>query len=102
MNAFSFSQVLICCSLITYNGYGRTIIPLEINDGGYIFLTVTINGNTDARFMLDTGAGVNVISEQLFEKIKSTLKEEGVHTGTRHNGEQITGMLYRLNELSIG
>lgn len=55
-----------------------------------------------AKFLLDTGAGVNVISERLFEKIRSTLKEEGLHTGTRHNGEQITGMLYRVDELSIG
>lgn len=77
-------------------------MPLEIKDGGYIFITVTINGNSSAKFMLDTGAGVNVISERLFEKIRSTLKEEGPHTGTRHNGEQITGMLYLVDELSIG
>ncbi|HEX6892964.1 MAG TPA: retropepsin-like aspartic protease [Chryseolinea sp.] len=98
----SCKWILLFLTFATYAGYGRTIIPIEINDGGYIFIKVTLNGGTDARFMLDTGAGVNVISKELFEKIRSTLKEEGLHTGIRHNGEQITGMLYRLPELSIG
>lgn len=103
MNNNSCSRWLwILFTLTTSIGYGRTIIPIEINDGGYIFIKVTLNKNIEARFMLDTGAGVNVISKELYEKIKATLNEEGLHTGTRHNGEQITGMLYVLPELSIG
>lgn len=86
-----FSWTLVSLFLVSFVAHGRTIIPIEINDGGYIFVKVTVNGDTDARFMLDTGAGVNVISKELFEKIRATLKEEGLHTGTRHNGEQITG-----------
>jgi predicted aspartyl protease len=94
--------LLVLLTFESYVGTGRTIIPIEINDGGYIFVNVTLNGNIDAKFMLDTGAGVNVISKELFEKIRTTLKEEGLHTGTRHNGEQITSMLYSVPELSIG
>jgi len=88
--------------LVPFVVYGRTIIPLQINDGGYIFLSVNINGDTEAKFMLDTGAGVNVISQRLFERIRTTVATDGLHTGTRHNGEQITGMLYRIPSLSLG
>jgi len=97
---FTWSMLLL--AFLSYNGYGRTIIPIEINDGGYIFIKVTLNAQIDAKFLLDTGAGVNVISKELFEKIRTTLKQEGLHTGTKHNGEQIQGMLYRIPELSIG
>ena len=76
-------------------------IPLQIDDGGYISLKVKINDKEEARFLLDTGGGVNVVSQSLFNKLGS-LGEAGLHTGTRHNGEQITGMLYLLPSLSIG
>ena len=75
-------------------------IPLEITDGGYIFLRMLVNGNDTARFMLDTGSGITVLSQKLFARYD--LKEAGLHTGTRHNGESITGMLYILPSLSAG
>ena len=77
-------------------------IPLKINDGGYLFVEVKINDKASAVFMLDTGAGINVVSSDLFDKIESSLKKAGLHTGTRHNGETITGMLYTVPTLSIG
>lgn len=94
----------ICYSFILVLFFSRvgaqTEIPIFIDDGGYIFLKVTINNTDTCLFMLDTGSGVTVLSEKLFSKYK--LKEAGLHTGTRHNGEQITGMLYKLPALSIG
>jgi hypothetical protein len=95
-------ECVVLWMMVPFIGYGSTTIPLQINDGGYIFLTVRINGDTEAKFMLDTGAGVNVISQRLFERIRTTVATDGLHTGTRHNGEQITGMLYRVPSLSIG
>jgi len=76
-------------------------IPLQIDDGGYISLNVNFSDTEQARFLLDTGGGVNVVSQSLFNKLGS-LREAGIHTGTRHNGEQITGMLYFLPSLSLG
>ena len=86
--------------LLSFFACAQTEIPIEINDGGYIFLKVKINGNDTAKFMLDTGSGITVFSSKLFSRYK--LKEAGLHTGTRHNGESITGMLYILPNLSIG
>lgn len=88
--------------IFTFNSKAQTEIPLEIADGGYIFIKVRLNDTDSARFMLDTGGGVNVMSSQLFSKLKSTLKLIGQHTGIRHNGEAITGTLYELPSLSIG
>jgi hypothetical protein len=50
--------------------------------------------------MLDTGSGITAFSSNLFSRYH--LKEAGLHTGVRHNGESITGMLYVLPSLSIG
>src|SRR6266496_2008156 len=92
---------LILFSLLSsFLGYAQTEVPIEINDGGYIFLKVKINGQDTAKFMLDTGSGITVFSSNLFSKYK--LKEAGLHTGVRHNGESLTGMLYVLPSLSIG
>lgn len=94
----------IITSLILFPGIllqAQIEIPLQIDDGGYISLKVKLNDQEEARFLLDTGGGINVISKDLFNKL-GPLSEAGLHTGTRHNGEQITGMLYFLPALSIG
>ena len=83
-----------------FSACAQNEIPLMINDGGYIFLTVKINGNQSAKFMLDTGAGITVLSADLFRKYR--LEKAGMHTGTRHNGQSITGPVYTLPSLAVG
>lgn len=95
-----FFYFILLFTLISHLSFSQTEMPLEINDGGYIFLKVKINGNDTARFMLDTGSGLTVFSSDLFRRYN--LKEAGLHTGVRHNGEAITGMLYVLPSLSVG
>jgi hypothetical protein len=90
--------VILCFSNFFISA--QTEVPVDINDGGYIFLKVKINSRDTAIFMLDTGSGITVFSSRLFNKYN--LKQAGLHTGTRHNGELITGMLYILPSLSIG
>ena len=87
-------------SLLSFFGCAQTQVPIEINDGDYIFLQVKINNDDTAKFMLDTGSGITVFSTNLFNKYM--LKEAGLHTGVRHNGESITGKLYILPSLSVG
>ncbi|MES1217780.1 MAG: retropepsin-like aspartic protease [Bacteroidota bacterium] len=79
----------------------QTEVPLHIDDGGYITIPVKINDTVSAVFLLDTGGGVNMVSSDLFNKLDRP-EQAGLHTGTRHNGEQITGMLYVLPSLTIG
>lgn len=102
MQLHSMKLCSIFLLLLFYHVSAQTEIPLEIDNanGGYIFLKVKINGNDTARFMLDTGSGITVFSSDLFRRYN--LKEAGLHTGVRHNGESITGMLYVLPVLSVG
>ena len=97
--SFAFVLSMVC---ITNAAFAQYEVPLEINDGGYLFIKVKINDIYEARFMFDTGAGINIISNVIFNKIRNNLKEAGLHTGTRHNGEKLTGMMYTLPSLSIG
>ena len=97
------TTVSLCiCLFVSTTAFAQTEIPLEIGDGGNLFVKVTLNDGHSARFALDTGAGINVISSKLFRELRPSLKEVGQHTGVRHNGERLTGMLYRLPALSIG
>ena len=36
-------------------------VPLQIDDGGHISLNVKLNDKEEARLLLDTGGGINVI-----------------------------------------
>src|SRR4029077_6133913 len=94
---YCFAALFICI-----NSSLDAQVPLEIDDGGYLFIKVKINDADSARFMLDTGGGINMLSEELFNKLKSSMIALGLHTGTRHNGESSTGMLYQLSSLSVG
>lgn len=97
------SKVLLIVSALVFNValQAQIEIPISIDDGGYITLRVKLNDKDTATFLLDTGGGVNMVSSDLFTKL-GALPQAGLHTGTRHNGEKITGMLYTLNTLSIG
>jgi hypothetical protein len=42
--------------------FGQTTVPLEIADGGYLYVHVRVADDVDAKLMLDTGAGINTLS----------------------------------------
>jgi hypothetical protein len=55
-------------------------IPLQVDEGGYITLKVKLNDTDTGTFLPDTG-GVNMVSSNLFNKLRPGLKEAGLHTG---------------------
>lgn len=80
----------------------QSTVPLEIADGGYLYVHVRLADDVDARMLLDTGAGINTISEPLFQVLEPALKSAGTHTGTRHNGETQTGPIWSLSSIAMG
>lgn len=88
------------CLSINKNSLGQSV-PLKFDDGGDIFVTVTINDSIKTDFLLDTGGGMNVLSNKIFQKIKSTAKFHGVETGFRHDGERLDGEVYEIPSMSI-
>jgi len=81
---------------------GQTTIPLEVGDGGYLFVTVRVADGIDARLLQDTGAGINTLSDAIFQRLGDRARDAGTHTGTRHNGERITGQVWTVPTLTLG
>lgn len=76
-------------------------MPLEINDGGYLFVRAKVAGQIDVKLLLDTGAGINTLSERIIKTAPTAFRSAGTHTGTRHNGETLTGPIWSVSSLSI-
>ena len=86
----------------TGSALGQTTIPLEIADGGYLYVHVRVADSIDARLLLDTGAGINTLSDAIFPRLGDRARDAGTHTGTRHNGERITGTVWTVPALTLG
>jgi hypothetical protein len=80
----------------------QTSVPLEIADGGYLYVRVRVADRIEARLLLDTGAGINTLSESVMSRLGPLARDAGTHTGTRHNGERITGAVWTVPSLSLG
>src|SRR6185369_17135775 len=52
--------------------------------------------------LLDTGAGINTLSDVVFARLGDRARDTGTHTGTRHNGERIPGAVWTVPSLTLG
>jgi hypothetical protein len=97
-------HLLIFLALFTSpaTALAQATVPLEIADGGYLYVRVRVADSFDARLLLDTGAGMNTLSDAIFQKLGDRARDAGTHTGTRHNGEQITGTVWQVPALTLG
>jgi len=77
----------------------QKIIPYEYLADHLILVPVTINGE-ESKFVLDTGAGMEVISTSLARKFKC--KKNSSFTGSRMTGEKITLDLTEIAEIRLG
>jgi hypothetical protein len=80
----------------------QTPVPLEVADGGYLYVRARVADSVDARLLLDTGAGINTLSESVLGRLGDRVRDAGTHTGTRHNGETITGRIWSVSSLALG
>ncbi|MBS1955193.1 MAG: clan AA aspartic protease [Cyanobacteria bacterium SZAS-4] len=76
-----------------------TGIPIRYAAGHMIVIPVKVN-DIETNFVLDTGAGVNVISQTLAEKL--ACRSDGKVTGQRMSGQKVTMKLVNLSSLRIG
>lgn len=75
--------------------------PLYLTEGGHILTEVTLNDTLKANFVLDTAAGVTVLSAKTFKKVKAAAEETGYFTGFRHDGERLSMPVYQIPSISI-
>ncbi|MGE3682815.1 MAG: retropepsin-like aspartic protease [Bdellovibrionales bacterium] len=77
-----------------------TKVKFESLGGRLVKIPVVINGTIQTSFLLDTGAGVNVISERLCTRIGC--RRSGSYTGKRMSGEEITLEFTTIPQISVG
>ncbi len=76
-------------------------VPIEVGRHGHIYIEVKVD-NVEGRFILDTGAGINVISSKFASKIHGLKEEDGYFTGFRATGEAMRLNLYKVDDIKIG
>ncbi len=96
-NLFKFIFFTLACQTSA-----QEVIPIHVTEQGYIIVQVTLNDSIPGNFVLDTGAGINVLSGKMFDKVKATTRESGFHTGFRHDGDRLSGKLHILPSIGLG
>jgi Aspartyl protease len=76
-------------------------VPIEIGPHGHIVVRVRVD-NVEGRFILDTGAGINVITSKFAAKLNGIKEEDGYFTGFRATGEALKLRLYEARQIVIG
>ena len=76
-----------------------SIVEFQILAGALIVVPVELANGMKARFALDTGAGLDVISKRLANELALTC--EGTFTGKRMTGEEITVDLTKAPSLTF-
>ena len=98
--------VILVLPALSCSGYGAQnksepfSHPITITDGKLILLDVCVADKIDATFILDTGAGIHVLSSSLLTEISSV--EKGRFIGFRHTGERVDFDILKIESLSIG
>lgn len=100
-NKSILKHIGVLCLLMS-GGLKAQEVPLTILEGGYIIVPLTVNDSIPANFILDTGAGVTVMSSGFFEKIADSSEACGFFTGFRHDGDRLDGELYSINSIDLG
>lgn len=78
----------------------QTSIPIEVTDQGHILLEAEIN-DVKGDFILDTGAGLNVITKDFASQIDGLVQSDGGYTAFRATGERIDTNLHGGNNVEI-
>ncbi len=91
--------VLILFHFVALANAQKTI-PVTISKNGHILVKAKIN-NVEGNFILDTGAGLHVISNRFYQKVRQHVLDSSYFTAFRHTGERLDGMLYQFKDVSL-
>lgn len=97
MKAFLLILALFYCAS---RASAQTSIPITIGKNGHILVKAKING-VEGNFILDTGAGLHVVSNRFYQKVRHHVLDSGHFTAFRHTGERLDGAIYKFDEVSL-
>lgn len=82
-----------------FDAHSLYCVPFKYATGHIITVPVKVCGE-DCTFVLDTGCGVNVISDKLIKKY--ACKYLAKHTGQRMSGQELSMDMYSLPSMEMG
>ncbi len=77
------------------------VMPIELSKYGHVEIRAKVN-SVEGIFILDTGAGINVITKTFASKLGKIKMHDGSFTGFRATGEPLEMHLYTISSLEIG
>lgn len=80
---------------------GQDVVPFKLGNAGHIVVSARVN-DTTGTFILDTGAGIHVVSPRFLRRLAPTPVSAGLFTGFRHNGERLDSELFQAHTMAIG
>ncbi|MCV9927905.1 retropepsin-like domain-containing protein [Flavobacterium sp. LS1R49] len=96
-----FFFVIIVFSVFNFFGNAQQVVPFTVSTGGHMMINAEIDG-VKGKFIFDTGAGLNLVTKNYFDKLKGTTTDNTFFTGFRATGDRIDLQLYSAKELIIG
>lgn len=99
----AIAALFILFSTLTYSQQNiseRIDIPFTISPNGHIIIPAKVNG-VEGNFVFDTGAGLNLLTQDFADKVKDLEKTHHFHTGHRATGEEIVSDLWNSKKLEI-
>ncbi|SDZ84450.1 retropepsin-like aspartic protease [Pedobacter hartonius] len=96
---FLLLSLIILLSIRT--GYAQSSVPFTVTSQGHIMLKAKING-VEGNFILDTGAGLTLITKTFSARVGKLHKQDGSYTAFRATGEKLTADLYDAQSLTLG
>lgn len=76
-------------------------IPLEVLPSGHLLLKAKVNG-VEGNFILDTGAGLNLVTRDFAQRVGGLQKQDGRFTGFRAIGDRLDLDLYSAKSIQLG
>jgi clan AA aspartic protease (TIGR02281 family) len=77
-------------------------IPFERTSSGLIVVEAVLNGAVKARMVLDTGADIVVITEELSKKLRQNISQEGETIKLHTNCGEVRGISFVVNKIELG
>lgn len=92
--------MLICTGWTSEKIMTENIIPFMLVENEYIVIEVTVNDSITGNWLLDTGAGIHVLSNKLFRQLQTT--PAGRLTAFRMGGERLDLDVSKISSISLG
>jgi len=96
MSSFVFVMFLLT------RAYSQDTLSMDIVGDRFLIVDAAVNDSIEARFLFDTGGGLEVVSNRLFRRLDGTAEAVGVITGFRSTGQRVDLELYRIPSMTVG